>query len=65
MEAALAMKEKGLTFIGNMKQCSRLFPMEFLANTILPQQGSRAVLALIGEETGKTELVPISWVDRN
>jgi hypothetical protein len=36
VEAALAMKEKGLTFIGNVKQCSRRFPMEFLGNTILP-----------------------------
>ena len=40
MEAALAMKEKGLTFIGNVKQCSRRFPMEFLENTTLPQRGS-------------------------
>ena len=40
VEAALAMKEKGLTFIGNVKQCSRRFPMEFLGNTILPRQGS-------------------------
>jgi len=36
VEAALAMKEKSLTFIGNVKQCSRRFPMEFLGNTILP-----------------------------
>ena len=40
VEAALAMKEKGLTFISNVKQCSRRFPMEFLGNTILPRQGS-------------------------
>ena len=65
VEAALAMKEKGLTFIGNVKQCSRRFPMEFLGNTTLPRRGSRAVLASIDEETGKTELVAISWVDRN
>ena len=65
MEAALVMKEKGLTFIGNVKQCSRRFPMEFLGNTILPRQGSHAVLASIDEETGETELVAISWVDRN
>ena len=31
------MKEKGLTFIGNVKQCSSRFPMEFLANTALPR----------------------------
>ena len=37
VEMALAMKEKGLTFIGNVKQCSRRFPMEFLGNTILPR----------------------------
>jgi hypothetical protein len=65
VEAALAMKEKGLTFIGNVKQCSRRFPMEFLGNTTLPRRGSQAVLASIDEETGKTELVAISWVDRN
>jgi len=65
VEAALAMKEKGLTFISNVKQCSRWFPMEFLGNTILPQQGSRAVLTSIDEETGERELVAISWVDRN
>ena len=65
VEAALAMKEKGLTFIGNVKQCSRRFPMEFLGNTILPRQGSHTVLASIDEETGETELVAISWVDRN
>jgi hypothetical protein len=65
VEAALAMKEKGLTFIGNVKQCSRQFPMEFLGNTTLPRQGSRAVLASIDEETGEMELVAISWVVRN
>ena len=59
------MKEKGLTFIGNVKQCSRQFPMEFLGNTTLPQRGSRAILASIDKETGKMELVAISWVDRN
>ena len=37
MEVALAMKEKGLTFIGNVKQCRRQFPMEFLGNTTLPR----------------------------
>ena len=57
VEVALAMKEKGLTIIGNVKQCSRRFPMEFIGNTILPRQGSRAVLTSIDEETGKTELV--------
>jgi len=65
VEAALAMKEKGLTFIGNVKQCSRRFHMEFLGNTTLPRRGSRAVLASIDEETGETELVAISWVHRN
>jgi hypothetical protein len=65
MEAALAMKEKGLTFIGNVKKCSRRFSMEFLGNTILPQRGSQAVLASIDEEIGETELVAVSSVDRN
>ena len=40
VEAALAMKEKVFTFIVNVKQCSRRFPMEFLGNTTLPQGGS-------------------------
>jgi hypothetical protein len=35
MEAALAMKEKGLYFISNVKQCSRRFLMEILSNTTL------------------------------
>ena len=39
--------------------------MELLGNTTLPPRGSRAVLASIDEETGETELVAISWVDRN
>ena len=65
VEAALAMKEKGLTFIGTVKQCSRRFPMEFLGNTTLPRRGSRAVLASIDEGTGEMELVAISWVVRN
>jgi hypothetical protein len=39
--------------------------MEFLGNTILTRRGSRVVLASIDEETGETELIAISWVDRN
>lgn len=65
VEAALAMKAKGLFFIGNVKQCHKKFPMQFLANTILAKRGSRSVLASISEETGETELVAISWMDRN
>ena len=39
VEAALKMKEAGLYFIGNVKQCSRRFPIEVLGNTTLPKQG--------------------------
>ncbi len=35
VEAALAMKEKGLYFIGIIKQCGRWFPVEVLLNTTL------------------------------
>ena len=37
VEAALKMKEVGLNFIGNVKQCSRRFPMEVLGNATLPK----------------------------
>jgi len=65
VEAALKMKEVGLYFIGNVKQCSRRFPMEVLGNTILPKQGCQSVLASINDDTGETVLVAIAWVDRN
>ena len=65
VEAALGMKEQGLTFIGNVKQTSRQFPMEFLGNTTLSRRGSRAVLMSVDQETGKTKIIAISWVDRN
>jgi hypothetical protein len=65
VEAALKMKEAGLYFIGNVKQCSRRFPMEVLGNTTLPKRGCRSVLASINDDTGETELVAIAWVDRN
>jgi hypothetical protein len=65
IEAATKMKEKGLFFIGNVKQCSRRFPMEVLGNATLAKQGSRLVLASIDSKTGETELVAMSWVDQN
>ncbi|KAL3781822.1 hypothetical protein ACHAW5_001132 [Stephanodiscus triporus] len=37
VEAAVMMKEAGLFFIGNVKQCSRRFPMEVLGNATLPK----------------------------
>jgi hypothetical protein len=64
VKAALKLKEKDLYFIGNVKQCSKRFPMEVLANTTLPKQGLRTVLASI-DESGETELIVISWVDCN
>jgi hypothetical protein len=54
VEAAFMLKEKDLIFIGNVKQCSRRFPMEVLGNTTLPKQGLQSVLAWIGYDTGKT-----------
>ncbi|KAL3775660.1 hypothetical protein ACHAW5_008130 [Stephanodiscus triporus] len=39
IEAALKMKEVGLNFIGNVKQCSRRLPMEVLGNATLPMRG--------------------------
>jgi hypothetical protein len=39
VKVALKMKEAGLYFIGNVKQCSRQFPMEVLGNATLPKQG--------------------------
>ena len=39
--------------------------MEVLGNAILPKRGCRSVLASINDNTGKTELVAIAWVDRN
>ncbi|KAL3821904.1 hypothetical protein ACHAXA_008438 [Cyclostephanos tholiformis] len=65
VEAAVKMKEAGLHFIGNVKQCSRRFPMEVLGNATLPKRGCRSVLASINDDTGETELVAIAWVDRN
>ena len=59
------MKEAGLYFIGNVKQCSRRFPMEVLGNATLPKRGCRSVLASINDDTGEMELVAIAWVDRN
>jgi hypothetical protein len=37
VEAAVKLKEMGLHFIGNVKQCSRRFPMEVLGNATLPK----------------------------
>ena len=39
--------------------------MEVLGNAILPKQGCRSVLASVNDDTGKTELMAIAWVDRN
>ena len=39
VEAAVKMKEVGLFFIGNIKQCSRRFPMEVLGVAPLPKRG--------------------------
>jgi hypothetical protein len=35
VKAAVKLKEMGLHFIGNVKQCSRRFPMEVLGNVTL------------------------------
>ncbi len=65
VEAALKMKDKGLLFIGNVKQCSKMFPMEVLSNTTLVLRGSQSVLASISEKTGETELAAMSCLNRN
>ncbi len=39
VEGAVKMKEVGLFFIRNVKQCSRRFPMEVLGNATLPKRG--------------------------
>jgi len=57
VEAAVKLKEMGLYFIGNVKQCSRRFPMEVLGNATLPKRGCQLVLVLINDDTGETELV--------
>ena len=65
VKAAVKMKEVGLFFIRNVKQCSRRFPMEVLGNATLPKRGYRSVLASINDDTGETELVAIAWVNRD
>ncbi len=40
VKVAMKMKEKGLIFIRNVKQCSRRFPMEVLGNATLAKRGS-------------------------
>jgi hypothetical protein len=66
VEAALETANKGLYFIGNVKQCSKRFLMKVLAKkTRLLRRGSRLVLTSISGKTGETELVAISWVDPN
>ena len=39
--------------------------MEVLGNITLPKIGLKSVLASINGETGETELMAITWVDRN
>jgi hypothetical protein len=65
VKAAMKMKEKGLFFIGNVKQCSRRFLMEVLGNATLAKRGSRLVLAWIDSKTSKAELAAMRCVDRN
>ena len=55
----------GLTFLGNVKTASKEFPVKYLGDEVLAERGARVVLASINEETGKTELVALTWLDRN
>ncbi|KAL3778102.1 hypothetical protein ACHAW5_004096 [Stephanodiscus triporus] len=64
VEAAVTMKEAGLVFIGNVKQCSRRFPMEVLGNATLPKRGCRSVLASINDDTARRNSSQLP-VDRN
>ncbi len=64
-EAALALKERDINFIGNAKQCNAAFPKAYLDTLILSKRGDCHVLASINEDTGKTELVAMTWLDCN
>ena len=64
-EAALALKERDIDFIGNVKQCNAAFPKAYLDTLILSKHGDRHVLASINEDTGETNLVAITWLDCN
>ncbi len=65
VECTLSAKAKGLLVIANAKQYHKGYPMEYLGNVILPKQGAQSVVASFNEETGRTELVAIIWVDQN
>ena len=64
-EAALALKERDIDFIGNVKQCNAAFPKAYLDTLILSKHGDRHVLASINEDTGETNLVAMTWLDCN
>lgn len=59
------LKKRGWKFIGNVKTASKMFPKGFLENIVLTHRGARFVLCCIDEETGETEYVAVTWLDRN
>jgi hypothetical protein len=64
-DAAEKMHEVGFEFFGNIKQCSRRFPMEALGYATLSKQGLQLVLAWIDKENSEKEFMAIAWVDHN
>lgn len=65
VSTGVQLKKHGWTFLGNVKTATKEFPMEYLGKQILAARGARVVLASINEETGETELVAVTWLDRN
>ena len=60
-----SLKERDTDFIGNVKQCNAAFPKAYLDTLILSKRRDCHVLALINEDTGKIELVAMTWLDCN
>ena len=64
-KVALVLKERDINFTGNVKQCNAAFPKAYLDTLILSKRGDCHVLASISEDTGKTKLVAMAWLDCN
>ena len=52
-EVALALKERDINFIGNVKQCNSAFPKAYLDTLILSKRGDRHVLASISKDLAR------------
>ena len=64
-KVVLTFKERGIDFIGNVKQCNAMFLKAYLNTLILSKCGDCHVLVLINKDTGKTKLVAMTWLDHN